>query len=152
MIANRLSPGLLKIIIDKLNVEGMRQIRRRRDARRQALAGAVGRAYAVWAPQNWEWVDSLFNEHFLAHRAVPVLTRYLDDSRQSAVVELANAWAEQLSWFDVELKRRHIANLTPVAAHFLRCLDAELGIYSTCRPGFEPGAKEAGIEVSSQTV
>ena len=150
-MAINMSQGLKKMI-ERLNIETIRLMRLKRSGQHQALQQAVIRTYNVWAPQNWEWVDSLFNEHFLTHRAVPVLIRYLDDSRQSAAVELANAWSEQLSWFDVERKRRHIANLIPTAAHFLRCLDAELGVHSTFRPGFEPSAQEVDTEVSTQTV
>jgi len=40
--------------------------------------------------------------------------------------ELARIWAEQFAWFNLEMKERHVAQLMPVAADFLRRLDREL--------------------------
>lgn len=88
---------------------------------------ALTRAYTIWAPQNWEWVDSLFNEHFLTYRATNFLIKYyMKDRSLPEPIELANLWAEQFKWFDEEMRQRHIAKLTPVAAEFLRSFETEL--------------------------
>jgi len=97
-----------------------------KNSEQRLFQDAVIRAYTTWAPKNWEWVESLFNEHFLTHRAAPFLIAYVKDGVELNPVELANVWAEQLTWFDEEMKQRHITKLVPAARDLLLCLEAEL--------------------------
>jgi hypothetical protein len=66
------------------------------------------------------------NEHFLTQQVAPLLVCSLVESRQPDPVELAEAWTEQLSWFDEAMRQRHIAKLIPAISDFLSCLEAEL--------------------------
>ena len=97
-----------------------------KNSEQRLFQDAIIRAYTTWAPKNWEWVESLFNEHFLTHRAAPFLIAYVKGGVELNPVELANVWAEQLTWFDEEMKQRHITTLVPPATEFLLCLEAEL--------------------------
>jgi len=119
----------LKEMSDRLSFGITSKIGLIKNSERQLFQDALTRAFTTWAPQNWEWVDYLFNEHFLTHRAAPFLVAYMKDGIQPDPAKLANVWAKQLAWFDDEMKQRHIAKLTPVAAEFLRCLEAELQSY-----------------------
>lgn len=116
----------LKEMSDRLSFRITNKVRLMKNSEQRLFQDAVTRAYTTWAPQNWEWVDYLFNEYFLTHRAAPFLVAYMKDGIQPDPVELANVWAQQLTWFDDEMKQRHIAKLVPAATDFLRCLEAEL--------------------------
>jgi len=116
----------LKEISDRLSFRIPSKVQLMKNSEQRLFQDAVIRAYATWAPQNWEWVDYLFNEHFLTHRAVPFLVTYMKDGIQPDSVELANVWAQQFTWFDDEMKQRHVAKLIPAATEFLRCLEVEL--------------------------
>jgi hypothetical protein len=54
------------------------------------------------------------------------LARYLEYKVVPAPFELAQVWAEQFAWFNLETKERHVAQLMPVASNFLRRLNKEL--------------------------
>jgi hypothetical protein len=97
-----------------------------RALQRRTVHAALIRTYAAWTPHHWEWVDSLLNEHFLTQQVAPLLACSLAESRQPDPVELAEAWAEQLSWFNEAMKQRHVAKLIPAISDFLGCLEAEL--------------------------
>ena len=116
----------LKKMSNRLSFRITNKVRLMKNSEWRLFQDALSRAFTTWAPQHWEWVDYLFNEHFLAHRAGPFLIACMKDGIQPNPIELANIWAEQLTWFDDEMRQRHIAKLTPAAAEFLRCLEAEL--------------------------
>ena len=87
---------------------------------------ALGRAYVNFADTYPRWADSFFDEHFVRRTAKPLLSRYLHPSSTlpPSPIELASLWADQFRIDDPARKYR--ANVTPVAAHFLGCLEAEL--------------------------
>jgi hypothetical protein len=93
---------------------------------RQALRQAITRIYPSFARQYPEWVNYLFDEPFLRQSAFPLLARYLEYKVVPAPFELAQVWAEQFAWFNLEMKERHVAQLMPVARDFLRRLNKEL--------------------------
>lgn len=97
---------------------------------RRAFQAALIRTYNTWATHNWEWVDSLFNEHFLAQQTDSLLSCYMVEGRFPDPVDLAEAWAEQLSWFDQAMRQRHIATLLPAITVYLGCLEEELQAHS----------------------
>lgn len=95
---------------------------------RRAFQAALTRAYTIWAPSNWEWVDYSFNEYFLTHQVVPYLIHCWKEAIQPDPTELANLWAEQFTWFDQEIRQRHMAHLMPAVDNFLLCLEAGLRV------------------------
>jgi hypothetical protein len=120
-----ISKQRLKEMSDRLSSRITSKVIFSKNSEQRLFQDAVIRAYTTWAPQNWESVDSLFNEHFLTHRAAPFLIAYVKDGVELNPVELANVWAEQLTWFDEEMKQRHITKIVPAATDFLLCFEAE---------------------------
>ena len=97
---------------------------------RRAFQTALSRAYAAWTPANWEWVDYSFNEHFLTHQVAPYVIRCLEEVTRPDPVQLAKMWAEQFTWFDEEMRQRHVARLIPAISDFLSCLEEVLRAHS----------------------
>jgi hypothetical protein len=93
---------------------------------RRALRRAIARIYPAFAAKYPEWTNYLFDEHFLNQHAFPVLARYLKYKVVPTPFELVQVWAEQFTWFNLETKERHVAQLMPVASDFLRRLNKEL--------------------------
>jgi hypothetical protein len=93
---------------------------------RQALRQAIARTYPSFAGQYPAWVNYLFDEQFLNQHAFALLARYLQYKAVPTPFELAQVWAEQFAWFNLETKERHVAQLMPVATDFLRQLNREL--------------------------
>jgi len=96
------------------------------DYQRRRLRQAINRAYAAFAGQYPLWAESLFDKRFLRHKAAPLLNGYLTGESGPDAATLAKAWTEQMRYLDENLRQRHIAALTLVAADFLRLLEAEL--------------------------
>jgi hypothetical protein len=90
------------------------------------LRQAIARIYPSFARQYPDWVDYLFDEHFLSQHGFHLLAAYIVYKAMPTPFELARVWAEQFAWFNLEMKERHVAQLMPVAADFLRRLDKEL--------------------------
>lgn len=78
---------------------------------------AVAAAFAAFAPLHPTFVDSLFDEHFLMTRVVPLLR-----TPGAAIILtpewLAGAWVAQFGRH-VEDPERLVAEATPVAADFI---------------------------------
>ncbi|MCL5998577.1 MAG: hypothetical protein M1546_21350 [Chloroflexi bacterium] len=81
---------------------------------------AVASTYAAFTRMHPEWAASLFDMHFLTHRARPILEQYARGDITGTAHALANAWADQLS-HDGEVRAQRVRELTPVADDFL-CL------------------------------
>jgi len=94
------------------------QKRRRRRVFYQTLASA----YATFAGRYPEWTAVLFDENFLTGKVAPILESYQNSVLAPDPRELANAWADQL-WLSKETRRTLLAELTPIAADFLRLLE-----------------------------
>lgn len=103
-----------------------------RDPQRLAFQVALAKAYAGFADRHPDWAYSLFDEHFLAHSAAPMLARCLERDNTAQPEDLAVAWAEQLGEQRIARQER-VAQLEPVAGEFLGLLDAEL----RARPEFQ---------------
>jgi hypothetical protein len=125
MVSNSLEQ-LNKIMTVKSSLRQIRPKWLEQIVERQAFQAALTRAYATWASSNGEWIDYSFNEHFLTHRAAPLLIRHMKGATPLGEADLANIWAEQFTWFDSEMKQRHIAKLIPAITDFLFCMEAEL--------------------------
>jgi hypothetical protein len=90
-----------------------------------AFRMCLSRAYATFAHHYPDWVETLFDEHFVQHRAAPLLKRYLRPLCPPAPIELATLWATQFS-SDSSAAKRYATELIPAAADFLGWLEAEL--------------------------
>ncbi|MCL4295517.1 MAG: hypothetical protein KJ077_07310 [Anaerolineae bacterium] len=97
-----------------------------RTRQRRALHQAIARVYPSFARQYPDWVDYFFDEPFVRQRAFPLLVENLANKAIPTPITLARIWAEQFTWSNPEVKERHMAQLVPVAADFLRRLDQEL--------------------------
>jgi hypothetical protein len=102
------------------------QNNRGRTYQSRPLNQVVIHAYARFAEQYPEWAAALFDEYFLTHQAIPLLTHVAEDGYPLDSVELAIAWSEQLTWFNEEHRQSIIAELTPVAGNFLHTFEEEL--------------------------
>jgi hypothetical protein len=90
-----------------------------------AFRSSLKRAYRTFACHYPQWVDVLFDEHFVRHTAAPLLTRYLrQHSTPPSPIELAIAWSDQFATGSPT--RKHISQLTPAAIDFLGWLETEL--------------------------
>ena len=79
---------------------------------------ALSRAYTAFARNYPQWTASLFDEHFLTHRAAPFLACCLARDAAPDPAGLATVWADQLG-LEGERRQRRIAELTPASAAFL---------------------------------
>lgn len=94
-------------------------------SRRHPIQAALHRAYETFSDRYPQWAQYLFDEHFLTHKAEPILIGYLSGSASPEPVALATAWAEQMTWFNEVTRQKRITQLTPAADHFLQLLEAE---------------------------
>jgi predicted enzyme related to lactoylglutathione lyase len=116
-----------------------------RDLQRLAFQIALARAYAEFAREYRDWANSLFDEHFLAHRAAPTLALCLQRDDTARPEDLAEVWADQLGR-EGEARERQVAELAPVAHDFLNLLEAEL----RKRPEFQPIFDSRALDTISE--
>jgi len=121
-----------------------------RDPQRLAFKIALGRAYTAFARHYPQWAASLFDEHFLTHRAAPFLAGCLTRGASPDPAELAGAWAEQMS-LPPEERQRRIAELTPACTVFLGWLESELRARPEFQPFFDSRALDAIAEATAET-
>ncbi len=91
----------------------------------RAFTQAIQTVYARWAPRHRHWANAFFDEHFLLHRAAPLLAHYRLGKLGATDSLLAQQWADQFR-FSVARRAQLVAELTPVAANFLYLLKVEL--------------------------
>jgi hypothetical protein len=99
-----------------------------RKYQRRAFRQAVSRAYATFAQKYPEWSASHFDEHFLTHDAAHLLLRVGQGIASCTAFALAHVWSQQMMWYNEEKRQRLVAELAPIAADFLRLLEAELPV------------------------
>ena len=82
---------------------------------------ALHSAYAKFADGYGNWVDSHFDEHFLAHSGAVILADFASSklSRHEAAVQLAIAWDVQMGPVRSAVRQRRIADATMAADRFL---------------------------------
>lgn len=97
------------------------------EKRRQhhALRRAIRRAFDRMAKQHPQWVELLFDEHFLFHHALPLLNSALTARQLPKAGALVEAWAAQMPHL-MRSRKRYIASAVPVARTFLKKLGQEL--------------------------
>lgn len=83
---------------------------------------AVERAYAAFAGEHPGWVAGFFDKDFLLRHGSDVIAAALHglQSRSQAAAELARRWDRQLGPATTAIRKRRIADVTPVAEHFVR--------------------------------
>ncbi len=149
----------------------------RRDAPRRAIASAL----AAFARVHPDWVEALFDEHFLSHGALALLSEYLD-RRQSLkaapglVVNwrapyafwLAEAWGRQAVVRGRAQRQARIAQAMGAANAFLLALDEAFAaqtqpaagaagggrsvLFRPARPGDVPGLLAMHARLSAQSL
>ncbi len=113
-------------MIATLKIKQVVQNRLRQYAQHKTFQRALTRAFAAFAQQYPEWAASHFDHHFLTQGAASPLIGSLKSTTWPPPADLANAWADQMTWFTREKRQKLVAELTPVASDFLRLLEAEL--------------------------
>lgn len=96
-----------------------------RDYQRRQVKQALRNIYPTFAQKYPQWSVSLFDTHFLAHRAAPLIEHCLHRNRRPTLDLLTTAWATQL-WCLEATRQRRVAELNPVAHDFLHMLATEL--------------------------
>ncbi|MCX6044802.1 MAG: hypothetical protein NT075_06785 [Chloroflexi bacterium] len=90
----------------------------------RAFTEAIQTIYPRWATRNRYWANAFFDEHFLLHRAAPLLAQYQLGKPGTESSQLANQWADQFR-FNALRRQQLVDELTPVAANFLYLLKVE---------------------------
>ena len=111
------APGI-KNIVPKW-AEQLSQVRAFRVALINAYTTCAGHYYPKWS-------SYFYDEQFRAHGAAHLLASYRGNATRPEPSELANIWAEQITWLSEEAKQKHIDELVPVASRLLYCLEIEL--------------------------
>jgi|GEM_PF-5999655 len=122
----------------------------KRNPQRLAFQVALTRTYATFSEQHPQWTGALFDQHFLAHAAAPLLARCLLRSDPPTGAELAATWAEHLALSE-ETRTRRLPEATQVAADFLATLDRELRDRSELQPLFDSRALDTTAAATTQT-
>jgi hypothetical protein len=118
---------------------------------RSAFRAALASAYSTFVCRHPQWAAALFDEHFLTHRAIPLLARCVTRDGQPTPGGLAAAWADQMALMEGPRRQWLIAALTPAAADFLRWLEAELRSHPEFKPLFDSRALDTIAHAAIQT-
>jgi predicted enzyme related to lactoylglutathione lyase len=122
----------------------------RLDPQRLAFQIALARAYTDFAKKYPDWANSLFDEHFLAHRAAPTLALCLQRDDTARPEDLAEVWADQLG-HEKEVREKRVTDLGPVADDLLNFLEAELRKRPEFQPLFDSRALDTIGEATERT-
>lgn len=84
-------------------------------------------AYAKFANSHNDWIDSHFDEHFLAHGGADTLAEYTGGqiNRHEAAVLLAEAWDKQMGPARTVVRKRRVAEATLAAERLLGWFEME---------------------------
>jgi hypothetical protein len=121
-----------------------------RDLQRLAFKIALSRAYTAFARNYPQWTASLFDEHFVTHRAAPFLACCLARDAGPDPAGLAATWADQLN-LEGERRQPIIAELTPASAAFLSWLESELRARPEFQLLFDSRALDAIADATAET-
>jgi hypothetical protein len=92
--------------------------------RRRDLTRSIRGAYAAWLPSFPRWANSGFDEYFLLHDALPLLTDMMAGALPADPAHLARRWTLAYGLTGARAQRA-LVQCTPAAAEFLRILRAE---------------------------
>lgn len=127
------APGI-KNIVPKW-AEQLSQVRAFRVALINAYTTCAGHYYPKWS-------SYFYDEQFRAHGAAHLLASYRGNATRPEPSELANIWAEQITWLSEEAKQKHIDELVPVASRLLYCLEIELHDQPEFKPFFKGSQRQ----------
>ena len=92
---------------------------------RRTLRRAVHQAFSTFARAYPNWVATLFDEHFVNHKLLPLLHSAAQGGDKVTARQVAELWACQVSMLP-SLRQKHIARIVPAATHFLGMVVDEL--------------------------
>jgi hypothetical protein len=115
------------------------------DPRRLAFQSGLTHSYHTFEKHHPAWAELLFDEHFLTHAAVPLLTRVLLRNDLPTGTELAEAWANQFG-NNEDKHSYNIATIESIAADFLTILDHELRTPEWTRQQINNDAPNRGVQ------
>jgi hypothetical protein len=121
-----------------------------RDPQQLAFKIALTKTYTAFAAKHPEWAQSLFDEHFLTHRASPSLALCIQRDSRARPESLAIAWADQME-YQGDARQERIAGVEPVAADFLGLFAAELRKRPEFQPLFDSRALDNISEATKRT-
>jgi len=84
------------------------------------------RAYQVFIEQNPRWKESLFDEHFLKTRIIPMLDYAAQQKKQIHPILLARAWAEQFN-NACHVQMETLLRIEPIMEKFVKLYEKEFG-------------------------
>jgi hypothetical protein len=91
---------------------------------RRLLEGTIRRTFTNWKGRFPRWVNAGFDEYFLLHDALPLLSDMLAGEQYSDPSRLAHQWVAAYS-IPASRAQRAVAELTPIAADFIARLQVE---------------------------
>jgi hypothetical protein len=94
---------------------------------RRELERSIRRTYAGWQQRFPRWANTGFDEHFLLHDALPLLSAMLTGKQAPDPAQLAHKWARAFG-ISPERTAYAVAELTPVAADFLARLQVAYNV------------------------
>ncbi|HEU5099908.1 MAG TPA: hypothetical protein VFU22_12845 [Roseiflexaceae bacterium] len=100
-----------------------------RKMQRAVIRWACKHAYACFAAEHPLWAESLFDAHFLAHAAAPLVARAIEPSNRPTPAEFAAAWFAQCSAPGASARDANLVEVAMAAAEFMHHLDAALQPY-----------------------
>jgi hypothetical protein len=110
-------------MIDLAKLDLMLPIWMARTHQRRRLTRAVLNSYSQWRRRFPRWANAGFDEYFLLHNALPILSEMLAGGSTDAV-RLARLWVAAYG-IPTPRRGRAVAAVTPVAAEFLGLLQQE---------------------------
>ncbi len=87
---------------------------------------AIDEAFAIFAKRNPEWVDNLFDQHFIEKRVKPVVGINAKRGRKVSAIDVAMMWDAQFSNQSFDRRQQHVNQLVADAELFIRELKARL--------------------------
>ncbi len=100
-------------------------VKQNENATRSASTSKMMRsAYKAFAAENKIWVESLFDEHFLAQHGELIVADYLDGllTRHQAAIDLALAWETHLVSPSVKMSKQNRTDAVMATDSFLAYL------------------------------
>lgn len=87
---------------------------------------ALKRAYTKFKNEHPDWTASLFDWHFITHRAAPILDAVSEEHPGEIAPRLVEAWVNQLKGYQGDSKRQLMTEAEPAVREFLELLQFEL--------------------------
>lgn len=96
------------------------------DVKAANIDQALSKALTVFRNTHPNWVNSLFNQHFVMVHVKPVVEMNLSHGRLPSALDLAMLWDRQFGEDEFSLREACITELTQAAKVFVNILNAEL--------------------------